>query len=322
MNMHNIGILALPGFVPFDCSIPFQLFSLACGKSGEHAYDLNFIGDTGHVSSGQFSIEGALPLAAMQEMNTVIVPGVTPSFGVCSQGVLDALRQARNAGIRMASICTGACILAAAGLLDGMQATTHWSVAEELAARYPQIDVEADILFVDNGQVLTSAGLASGIDLCLHMIRQDLGAAAAEELAAFFVVPMERDGGQRQFIRRTGPESGGNLAPLLLWMQENMHKNLTLSSICRQAHMSSRTLNRRFLEQVGAPPMLWLTRARVRRSQALLESSSMSVEEIAASTGFGSAASLRDHFRRTVGTSPTAWRKTFKRYYTGQNMPE
>ncbi len=309
-SKHHIGILALDGFVPFDCSIPYEMFSLATAADGKEAYEISFVGDKEAVASGRFSITRILPLSSIQDMDTIIIPGIVQPFSFNNPSVLEALGHACSAGIRLASICTGACILAAAGLLDGMTATTHWALVKELAARYPQVNVEPDILFCDNGQILTSAGLSSGIDLCLHMVRKDLGATAAERLATLFVVPIERDGGHRQFIRHAAPDSDGSLSALLLWLQENMHRNLTVQQICKEAHMSARTLNRKFQEQTGLPPMVWLTRARVRRSQVLLESSALPVEEIASITGFGSATSFREHFRRIVGTSPTAWRKT------------
>lgn len=321
-SRHRIGILALDGFVPFDCSVPYEMFSMATAADGKEAYEISFVGDKKAVASEQFNITRILSLSSMQDMDTIIIPGIVQPFSFNNPSVLEALGHAYSAGVRLASICTGACILAAAGLLNGISATTHWALVKELAARYPLVKVEPDILYCDNGQILTSAGLSSGIDLCLHMVRKDLGATAAERLATLFVVPIERDGGHRQFIRHAAPDSDGSLSALLLWLQENMHRNLTVRRICREAHMSARTLNRKFQEQTGVPPMAWLTMARIRRSQVLLESSALSVEEIASITGFGSATSLREHFRRIVGTSPTAWRKTHAVCPTEPNRPQ
>ena len=315
---HRIGILALEGFVPFDCTIPYQMLSMAVTGDSNAAYEICFIGDKDVVSSEQFSITQVLPLTAIHDTETIIIPGIIQPFSYHNATVFEALRTAYTAGIRLASICTGACILAAAGLLNGLSATTHWAIVGEFAKKYPQVAVEPDILFCDNGQILTSAGLSSGIDLCLHMVRKDLGAATAEKLATYFVVPLERDGGQRQFVKHSTPQSASSLSALLLWLQENMHRKLTLQQICQQGNMSLRTLNRKFQEQTGVPPMTWLNRARIRRAQTLLESSAMSVEEIAAITGFGSAASFREHFRHIVGTSPTAWKKTHNLYYAQQ----
>lgn len=311
--MHRIAILALEGFVPFDLSIPFEVFSKVTLAGGDKPYAVSFCGPDEAARSGAFTITGVLPLEALARMDSVIVPGMLDPLAYREPAVLAALRRAASSGARLASICTGACVLAAAGLLDGLRATTHWALAQAFAAAYPAVAVDADVLFVDNGQVLTSAGLASGIDLCLHMIRKDCGSKAAEDVATFFVTPLEREGGCRQFARRSHPQSGDNLAELHLWLLENLHLPLALGDMARQACMSPRTLHRKFKEQTGAAPMEWLTRARVRRGQTLLETGSLSVEQIAAATGFGSATAFRESFRRLVGVSPTAWRKTYSR---------
>ncbi len=202
--------------------------------------------------------------------------------GEVAQDVLAALRSAAASGTRIASICVGAFTLAATGLLDGLRATTHWAAAGELARRYPAVAVDANVLFVDNGQILTSAGAAAGLDLCLHMIRNDHGSAVAADAARIAVMPLERDGGQAQFIVREPPTpDGATLEPLLRWMEENAHRELTLADIAAQAMMSARTLNRRFREQTGTTPLHWLHRARLRQAQYLLETTSHSVERIA-----------------------------------------
>jgi transcriptional regulator GlxA family with amidase domain len=207
----------------------------------------------------------------------------------------------------------GAFTLAATGLLDGLRATTHWRAAAALARRYPRVAVDPDVLFVDNGQFLTSAGAAAGLDLCLHLIRRDYGAAVAADAARTAVMPLERAGGQAQFIAHPPPiPDGATLEPLLRWLDQNAHRELTLGQIAAQARLSVRTLNRRFREQTGTTPLQWLHRARLRRAQCLLETTSLPVERIAGQVGFGSPTAFRDHFRRLVGTSPHAYRRAFR----------
>ena len=308
---HRIAILALDGFVPYDLSIPFTMFSLATLQDGSHPYEVLFTGPGETAVSGPCSVTGNHPLCELQKVDTIIVPGLENALEFSDQAVLNALRIACAGGVRLASICTGACVLAAAGLLDGLRATTHWDVASDLAALYPSIEVEPDVVFVDNGHILTSAGLAAGTDLCLHLMRKDFGAAVAEQSAKFFVVPIEREGNQIQFIRYMAPQMDGSVSALLLWLLDNLHLEHTLQSIAQRVGISARTLNRRFKEQVGITPMAWLTRTRIRRAQALLESTTLSVEQIVSTTGFASATAFREHFRHAVGVSPAAWRKTY-----------
>ncbi|WP_344732642.1 GlxA family transcriptional regulator, partial [Spinactinospora alkalitolerans] len=214
---------------------------------------------------------------------------------------------------RIASICVGAFVLAATGLLDGLRATTHWAATPELARRHPAVEVDPDVLFVDNGQFLTSAGAAAGMDLCLHMVRRDHGSAVAADAARIAVMPLERDGGQAQFIAHEPPApDGASLEPLLRWMEENAHRELTLDDIARHGAVSTRTLGRRFREQTGTTPLQWLNRARLRRAQHLLETTVHPVERIAGQVGFGSATTFRDRFKRLVGTSPHAYRRAFQ----------
>jgi transcriptional regulator GlxA family with amidase domain len=226
---------------------------------------------------------------------------------------LVALRNAAARGARIASICGGAFILAATGLLDSLRATTHWVAASELARRYPNVEVDANVLFVDNGQFLTSAGAAAGLDLCLYMIRQDHGSAVAADAARISVMPLERDGGQAQFIAHEPPTPDGiTLEPVLRWMEENAQRELRLEDIAAQAMMSTRTLSRRFREQTGTTPLQWLNRARLRKAQCLLETTGHSVEWIASHVGFGSSTTFRDQFKHLVGISPQAYRRAFR----------
>jgi transcriptional regulator GlxA family with amidase domain len=211
---------------------------------------------------------------------------------------------------RLVSICTGAFVLAAAGILDGRRATTHWAAAPELARRYPKIDVDPDVLFIDHGPVATSAGAAAGLDLCLHLVRRDHGAAAAAQTARSSVMPLERAGGQAQFIAHE-PPSGATLQPLLDWLTDNLRTPLTLADIAAHAAMSSRSLSRHFRQQTGASPMQWLGRQRIRRAQQLLETTAGPVEQIGELVGFASPTAFRERFQRVVGVSPREYRQAF-----------
>jgi transcriptional regulator GlxA family with amidase domain len=303
--MHTVAVLALPGVIPFDLATPIEVFRRSPG------YEVRICGSEPEIDAGLFTVRVQWGLDALIEADTIILPG-TESFDVPA-AVVEALRAAAARGVRIASICSGAFILAATGLLDGLRATTHWVAAAELAARFPLVDVDPDVLYVDNGQFLTSAGAAAGLDLCLHLIRRDYGSAAAADAARLSVMPLEREGGQAQFIVHDLPPvpRGTELEKVLAWMEEHSVRDLTLDEIAAQAGMSTRTLNRRFREQTGTSPLRWLHRARVRRAQHLLEATDEPVERIAARTGFGSPTAFREHFKRIVGTSPQAYRNAF-----------
>lgn len=247
----------------------------------------------------------------MRHADTVVVPGIDNLDGPIPPEVIRSLKAARKRGARLASICTGAFVLAAAGALDGLRATTHWQAARELARRYPEIEVDPEVLYVDNGQVLTSAGAAAGLDLCLHMVRRDLGSTIAAATARAAVMPLERSGGQAQFITHEEPETTESLGPLLLWIEQNPQEPLSLSQVAHHAAMSMRTLSRRFREQVGMSPAQWIARARIRRAQQLLETTGLPIEEVAEMAGFRSASVLREHFGTIVGTSPLVYRRAF-----------
>jgi transcriptional regulator GlxA family with amidase domain len=311
--MHTVSVLALDGVLAFDLSTPIEVFGRARLPDGRVAYRVRVCVPTDEVDAGVFALRAPWGLDALAEADTIILPGLADPTAQIPKDVLEALRAAAEGGTRIASICVGAFTLAAAGLLDGLRATTHWAAAKELSRRYPDVDVDADVLFVDNGQVLTSAGAAAGLDLCLHMIRQDHGSAVAADAARLAVMPLERDGGQAQYIVHEQPGAdGSNLEPLLRWMEENAHRDLTLDDIASQATMSTRTLNRRFREQTGTTPLRWLRRSRIRRAQYLLETTGHSVERIALQADFGSPTSFRNRFKRWVGTSPRAYRRAFQ----------
>jgi transcriptional regulator GlxA family with amidase domain len=311
--MPTVAVLALDGVVPFDLSTPCEVFGRVRLADGRAGYRVKVCGATRTVDAGVFAIRTRWGLRELARADTVIVPGVVDPARPVPRAVVDALRAAAKNGARIASICTGAFVLAAVGLLDGLRATTHWLVAAELARLHPAVEVDPDVLYVDNGAILTSAGAAAGLDLCLHLVRRDYGAAVAADTARISVMPLERDGGQAQFIVHEAPAADGqSLAPLLRWLEKHVDKPLTLEGMARRAGMSTRNFSRRFREQTGTTPAQWLLRARVRRAQQLLETSAHPVERIAADSGFGSTATFRDRFRRLVGTSPRAYRRAFR----------
>lgn len=312
--MHSVVILALDKVVPFDLATPIEVFTRTRLPDGRAAYRVRVCGPAEEIDAGAFTIRPRHGLEALAEADTIIVPGRDELEEVPTD-VVDALRAAAANGTRIASVCSGAFILAATGLLDGQRATTHWVAAPQLAARYPAIEVDADVLYVDNGNILTSAGAAAGLDLCLHLIRRDHGSAVAADAARLSVMPLEREGGQAQFIVHDQPPTprGSVLEPVLRWLDENCAKDLTLDDIAAHAGMSSRTLNRRFREQTGTSPLQWLLRARIRQAQHLLEATDHGVDRIAGQVGFGSPTSFRDRFKRIVGTSPQAYRGSFQR---------
>ena len=311
--MHTVAILALNGVVAFDLSTPIEVFGRAFLPDGQAAYRVLICAPANEIDAGTFTLHAPWGLDRLTEADTIILPGLVDATVPIPGDVLVALRNAAARGARIASICGGAFILAATGLLDGLRATTHWIAASELARRYPKVEVDANVLFVDNGQFLTSAGAAAGLDLCLHMIRRDHGSAVAADAARVSVMPLERDGGQAQFIVHEPPTpDGATLEPTLRWMEENAQQELRLEDIAAQAMMSTRTLSRHFREQTGTTPLQWLNRARLRKAQCLLETTDHSVEWIASHVGFGSSTTFRDQFKRLVGISPQAYRRAFR----------
>lgn len=312
--MHSVAILALDHVVPFDMAAPLEVFGRVRLPDGRRPYRVRVCGPSPEVRTDGFTLRVEHGLEALAEADTVIVPGCSERAGPSPAEVLAALRRAAAAGTRIASVCAGAFVLAEAGLLDGLRATTHWLAAGRLASRYPRIDVQPDVLYVDNGQILTSAGAAAGMDLCLHMIRQDLGSAVAADAARLSVMPLEREGGQAQFIVHAYPPvpQGSALQPVLDWIEDNLTHEVTLEAMAAQAGMSGRTFSRRFREQTGTTPLQWLLRARVRRAQYLLENTDHPVERIARQAGFGSPTAFRERFRRVVGTTPQAYRAAFR----------
>ncbi|WIM93339.1 helix-turn-helix domain-containing protein [Actinoplanes oblitus] len=313
--MHIVAVLALDRVIPFDLATPLEVFSRVRLPDGSTPYEVRICADAETVDTGAFTLRAPWPLDTLLHADTIMLPGCADGAAAVPERVVSHLRKAAEGGARLASICAGAFILAATGLLDGLRATTHWRAAPLLAARHPRIEVDPGVLYVDNGRFLTSAGAAAGLDLCLHLIRQDHGSAVAADAARLSVMPLEREGGQAQFIVPEQPPTprGSTLEPLLRWMQENTDVELTLGDVAAQGGMSVRTLNRRFREQTGTTPLQWLLRARIRRAQHLLEATDEPVELIAGRVGFGSPTAFRDRFKRIVGTSPQTYRAAFRR---------
>ncbi|MGW1376901.1 GlxA family transcriptional regulator [Streptomyces sp. NPDC002446] len=317
--MTVVAVLALDGVVPFELSVPGQIFGTANEAAGTAHYDVRVCSPSpdGAVTTspghGAFRIHTPWGLDALAHADTVVIPAHSGFLGQVPFPVLEALRAAAVRGARLASICVGAFTLAATGLLDGHRATTHWQYAGELARRHPGVEVDATVLFIDHGHLITSAGVAAALDLCLHLVRTDLGAAHAAATARRTVMPLQREGGQAQFIEHPQPSGGGaTLQTTLHWMQANLHQALTLQDMARHAAMSVRSLNRHFRAQTGTTPLQWLLRTRIHRAQQLLETTDLTVDQIAEQSGFGSATTLRHHFALRTGTSPQSYRAAFR----------
>ena len=320
LAMHRVITLVRDGVLPIELGIVHRLFGQARRVSSqEPLYEVLTCALTpGDVrTDADFTIHVAHGPGLLATADTVIVLSSEEDYGPQTGGPLRgpmaaAFRHLRP-GTRIASICTGAFVLAAAGMLDGRPATTHWRSAADLRRLYPAVEVEENVLYTDAGDVLTSAGVAAGIDLCLHMIRRDHGAAVANEVARGTVVAPHRDGGQAQFIQRPVPEPRlASTAAARAWALEHLGRPLTLRELAARESMSVRTFTRRFREEVGISPVRWLTRQRIERARQLLEETDLPVDRIAADAGFGTAASMRQHLQAALGVSPSAYRATFR----------
>ncbi|MGA5757708.1 GlxA family transcriptional regulator [Nonomuraea bangladeshensis] len=314
---HLVAVLALDGVVGFDLSMPCQVFGTARLPDGAYPYQVRVCGVTPSVNAtaggvGYYRIEAPNGLDGAEDADTVVVPGVTVTRRA-PEAVLDLLREAAARKARIVSICTGAFVLAEAGLLSGRQATTHWRAAGELARRHPDVRVDPKPLYVGDGRLFTSAGVAAGLDLCLHLIHRDFGAAVAASAARATVMAPSRDGDQAQFIPQPpAPAASGSLAATLAWMREHAAEPLTLAGIARHANLSVRTLTRRFQEQTGTTPAAWLARERLLLARHLLETTDLPIPAVADRSGHGSAGALRAHFARELHTSPHRYRQSFR----------
>jgi len=303
---HRVAVLALSPVVLFDLATPAQVLA--------RHYDVTICGvEAGPVATtSDVALVANHGLEALARADTVVVPGFGREAWPPPEAALGALRAAHARGARVVSICTGAFALAAAGLLDGRRATTHWRYANALAQAFPAISVEPDVLYVDEGDILTSAGVAAGIDLCLHLVRHDHGAEAANAVARRIVVAPHRGGGQAQFIERpVAPRADQSLDATRAWALEQLDRPLTVAQLAAHAHTSPRTFARRFRAETGTTPLRWLHAQRIEHARRLLERDDLPIEHVAQRCGFGSAAALREHFRRATATTPSAYRRAF-----------
>lgn len=318
--MHRIAVLWVEPVVGFDAAIAPTLFGAATDGDGNPLYDVVTCGlnRAPVATTNGYAMVAAAGPEALATADTVVIPGTryAPARG---HGVLDADLAAALAtirpGTRIVSICTGAFVLGAAGLLDGRPATTHWRFADDLRALHPDVMLDENVLFVDDGDLLTSAGLAAGIDLCLHIIRRDHGAAVANEVARYCVVPPWREGGQAQFIERqvpADPHGHTSTAATRQWALDHLDEPLSIEQLARHAQMSARTFCRRFRDETGQSPGGWVRSRRVERARELLETHDLPVDEVARRAGLGSGANLRHHLRRGLGMSPSSYRKVFQ----------
>ncbi|MEO3876721.1 helix-turn-helix domain-containing protein [Nonomuraea sp. B12E4] len=320
--MHVVSVLALDKVVAFDLATACQVFATARLPDGHGPYDVRVVcavpgARTTARGIDCFALHTPWGLETLIEADTIVIPGHGNCLEPPRADVVELLRDAAARGTRIASICTGAFVLGATGLLNGLRATTHWKYAGELQRRYPEIAVDPVPIYIDNGDLLTSAGIAAGLDLCMHLVRRDHGAAVARDTARYTVTSPRRYGGQAQYTAHLDPaDRGGDLQSVLEWLQRNIDAPLTLRDIAEQAGYSTRSLTRHFQAQMGTTPLQWLLRARVDQARELLETTTLPVEIIAERTGFGSAAVLRRHFTRHVGTPPQSYRHAFRKATT------
>jgi transcriptional regulator GlxA family with amidase domain len=314
---HSISVLALDGVVAFDLGTPVQVFNAARRADKKRLYTVRVCAAGPIRSTAGFTVTPDFGLDELATADTVIVPGIggggPVTDGTLPPDVKAALLGAAGRGARIVSICTGASVLAAAGLLDGRPAATHWAWGNRISRLYPQVNWNFDVLFVDDGDVLTSAGVGAGIDLCLHIVRNDHGAEVANRAARRCVVPPFREGGQAQYIERPVPViADAGTAPTRAWALDRLAEPVSLEEMAAHARMSVRTFTRRFRDETGLSPRQWLLRQRVAHAQLLLESTDLAVDAVARRSGLGSATALRQHLQATIGVAPSAYRKTFR----------
>src|SRR5438105_997702 len=312
----SVAVLAYDGLSTFEFALAVEIFGLRRPELGVRWYDFKVCA----IQPGPLRAEGGVTmqarhgLRAIESAGTVIVPGWRHELDDPPPALLASLRRAHARGARLVSICSGAFVLAATGLLDGKRATTHWRYTRLFAARFPRVKLMPDVLYVDEGQLLTSAGSAAGLDLCMHIVRKDYGAAIANEVARRLVIAPHREGGQAQFVPEpiAPSDTGSPLAPVLDWALRNLREPISVRRLARRAGMSERTFCRRFFAQQGTSPARWLIGQRVIAAQRLLETTPLEVETIAERIGMGTATNLRHHFRAQVRTTPTRYRRMFR----------
>lgn len=316
---HRVVVFLRQGVIPLEIGIPHRLFGQARSPSGDPLYEVI----TAAVKPGPVLTQADFTLnvtngpEVLGTADTVIVPASDTDYDPTTQGQLTPELAAALAsiqpGARIASICTGAFALAAAGILDGRKATTHWKNSPAFKDLFPAVDLDPDVLFTDCDNVLTSAGVASGLDLCIHMIRADHGAAVANDVARGTIIPPHREGGQAQYIQRLVPEvSTSTVSKSRAWALQNLNRPITLDDLAKVCAVSKRTFTRKFREETGISPIQWLLEQRIQRARELLETSDMTIDRIAAEAGFGTSAAMRQQFRQTLKVTPHAYRTTFR----------
>ena len=321
MSRHVVAVAVTDGAPVFELAVPCEVFGIDRSDLVDPWYELRLCAaEPGpvRVASG-LQVPAPHSLDELVAADTVIVGACSPQIRLAPPAdLVDAVRAAYEKGRRIVALCTGAYILAAAGLLDGRRATLHWMNSADVAGRFPGVEFDTRALYIDDGDILTSAGTGATIDLCLHVVRSDHGAAVANEVARRMVVPPHREGGQTQYMTplprpRLASERIDSLAPILEWARARLHEPLTVPRLARRAHLSERTFARRFHDHLGTTPLQWLLQERVRLAQELLETTEETVESIAARAGFGTGANLRHHFRRVTSVSPHNYRQAFRR---------
>jgi AraC family transcriptional activator FtrA len=313
-SRHWVTLALTSGMPVFEASVPCEVFGIDRPDLVSPWYRFSVVGlGEGPVRIGPgFLFPATDDPGALAHADTVIVPACADVHDDPPEQLVAAVRAAHERGARLVSLCSGAFILAAAGVLDGRRATTHWMHAAELARRYPSVHVDPSVLYVDEGNVITSAGTAAGIDACLHVVRIDHGAAVAADLARRLVTPPHRQGGQAQYARGTATADDDWLAPLMEWANAQLGAPLTIADVAAQAGLSVRALERRFTRTIGTSPLHWLLLQRVRRAQEMLETTSAPIETVATACGFGTATNMRAHFKKHTGVAPAAYRRTFQ----------
>ncbi|MBP2323063.1 transcriptional regulator GlxA family with amidase domain [Kibdelosporangium banguiense] len=320
--LRTVAAVLVEDLAMFEFGVTCEVFGIDRTDEGVPAFDFRVCAEQPGVplrTSIGVTLTPDHGLDALLDADLIAVPAANIRDEY-PPAILQALRDASARGSILLSVCSGAFLLGAAGLLDGRQCTTHWRHAAQFAARFPDAKLDPDVLYVDDGDIVTSAGTAAGIDACLHLVRRELGSGPAAAIARRMVVPPQRDGGQRQFVELPIPEcTGDSLEPVLTWMLENLATEHTVAALAGRARMSERTFARRFVGETGTTPLRWLSAQRVLHAQRLLEETTMSVEEIGRQSGFGSAALLRHHFHKAVGVGPTDYRRTFAARPKGRN---
>jgi AraC family transcriptional regulator, transcriptional activator FtrA len=311
----QVVAIAYNGLCSFEFGIATELFGLPRPELGVPWYEYRVVAASNERIRmlGGLSAQASTDLKHVRRAGTIVLPGWKSKDELPPPALLSAIRYAHLQGARVMSICSGVYVLAATGLLDGLPATTHWRYTDHLREMYPGIDVQPNVLYVDNGRLLTSAGSAAGIDLGLHLIRRDYGSAIASEVARRMVMPPQREGGQAQFIRHTPitDTTDRRLTDALDWAQRHLDETISVAELAARAHMSSRTFARRFVEEVGTTPLAWVLVQRLRLAQQLLETTAKTLDQVATESGFASLETMRHHFRRELDTSPSRYRASF-----------